>query len=134
MMDFDKWLKEILKIVWTLSSEDFQRESWFGKCAWASSPTEIYCGLYDDLAVDLLFATYRERFSEPQLNQWSRLNVMLNEYARGSRRLPSDETIFDDPEWHLIRRAACELLREFPNIDPQTYQLPVHGVTGQDSG
>jgi hypothetical protein len=134
MMDFDRWLKEILEIIWTLSSEDFQREAWFGKNAWASSPIEIYCGLFDDLAVDLLFTTYRERFSEVQLSQWSRLNEMLNEYADGSKSLPSDETIFNDPAWNRIRRTAGEFLSGFPDIDPKTYQLPIRCGTGQDSG
>jgi hypothetical protein len=134
MMDFDSWLKETLKIIWTLSNEDFQREVWFGKSEWVSSPTEIYCGLYDDLAVDLLFTTYRERFSEVQLSRWSRLDTMLNGYAGGSRCLPSDEVIFDDPDWHQIRRAAAEFLKEFPDIDPKTYQLPIPGKTGHDSG
>jgi len=34
MMNFDSWLKEILKIVWTLSSEKLQREAWFGRSEW----------------------------------------------------------------------------------------------------
>lgn len=51
-MDLQAWKENILEVIEEISSEDFQKETWFGNSDKVSSPEELYCNLLDDFVFE----------------------------------------------------------------------------------
>ena len=110
MMSYERWLNSILEVAKETASRDFQQEAWLSGRPSTSSPTEIYCQLFDDYTFDLFYEMYSKDFTQRQLIAWSEFREQLERYENKYDEFPNEQTVFDDPDWQLVREVAARFV------------------------
>jgi hypothetical protein len=113
MMSYERWLNSILEVAKETASRDFQQEAWLSGRPSTSSPTEIYCQLFDDYTFDLFYEMYSKDFTQRQLIAWSEFREQLERYENKYDEFPNEQTVFDDPDWQLVREVAARFVAAF---------------------
>ena len=120
MMPYERWLNALLAVAREAASREFQQEAWLSGRPSASSPTEIYCQLFDDYTFDLFHETYSKGFSSQQLIAWREFKEKLERFGSKYDQFPHEQVVFDDPDWQLVREAAARFVTAF---EPKSSEL-----------
>jgi hypothetical protein len=78
-----------------------------------SSPGEAYLTLMEDSLFDRFFETYRETFTDKQIQCWKELRQRLEEYYDKLPKHPDPRLVLADPEWEDVREAARRFVDAF---------------------
>ena len=120
MMSYEQWLNSILEVAKETASREFQQEAWLSGRPSTSSPTEIYNQLFDDYTFDLFYETYSKDFTQQQLVAWNEFKQQLENYGKKYDEFPNEQTVFDDPEWQLVREVAARFVAAFEQKNPES--------------
>jgi len=99
------WRKNACQIIWTVADEKFQRDNWFGKGEYVSSPSEMYNNVFDDLAIEEFLASPEIALNVLQKAAGNRLVEAMNAFEKPVDSLTPDQVI-DHPAWREVRDAA----------------------------
>lgn len=100
-------LQRLLSLITKIADERFQRDAWFGRGTFVSSPTEMLCQYFDDLDAPDFIEKEAGSLSEPQREALLALDQELNRFADAtSDELDPAETA-NDPRWKRIRALAA---------------------------
>jgi len=113
MMSYERWRHALLDVAREAASREFQQEAWLSGRPSTSSPTEIYCQLFDAYTFDLFFETYCKTFSAQQLIAWGEFREQLERFGNKYTEFPNEQIVFDDPDWQLVRWAAARFVTAF---------------------
>jgi hypothetical protein len=134
MMSYERWLNSILEVAKETASREFQQEAWLSGRPSTSSPTEIYNQLFDDYTFDLFYEMYFKDFTPEKSASWKGFKNQLESYWKRLEsyrqkydEFPNEQTVFDDPDWQLVREAAARFVAAFEQ------ELPV-GLDGAAAG
>jgi hypothetical protein len=104
--DISIWRKRACDILRIVVDEQFQRENWFGRGKYISSPEEIYNELFTDLEVEVFIASPGVALNEQQKKAGNDLVAKLEAFDKEvGPELPPD-VVIDHPKWSEIRQAA----------------------------
>lgn len=73
----------------------------------------MYNQLFDDFTFDLFYETYSKEFTQSQLVAWNEFDKQLESYGKKYDVFPNEQTVFDDPDWQLVREAAARFVAAF---------------------
>ena len=104
------WKKHVFDVVRQISDPDYQRRSWFGIGPEQSSPTEMFCMLFDDLLFEEFTKNNPAELSPAQIRAACVLIAAMDEFDGSSTSELSPSKVFDDHRWQRVRQAAQALL------------------------
>jgi hypothetical protein len=113
MMGRDQWQERILATVEHISSREYQLDAWFGRGNTVSSPDELFCELFDDLAFRLFFEKYSMDFTDVQKLAWKKLEDSLQSYAGVTPQKMDPKAVFNDGRWQEVREFARMFVEAF---------------------
>jgi|SRR5882757_7223518 hypothetical protein len=103
------WRKNACQIIWTVADEKFQRDNWFGKGKYVSSPSEMHNNVFDDLAIEEFLASSEIGLNDLQRAAGDRFVDAMNAFDKPMDSL-TPEQILDHPMWREVRRTAKAFL------------------------
>lgn len=112
MMSFDQWLTYLLRRVENVASRDHQQKTWFGPRDEINWVGDIYNDL-DESTFDLFYTLYSKNFSAEQVTAWNDFKQAFGNYGEKLPNYPEPQSVFDDPEWQLVREAAGRFVTAF---------------------
>jgi hypothetical protein len=100
------WRKNMCGFLRTLADARCQRENWFGKGKYVSSPEEMYNELFSDFDIEQFLTSPQVALTDDQRSAGKDLVAKLEAFdkAVGPDLIP--EKVIDHPEWAKIRTAA----------------------------
>jgi len=107
------WRKNAIEIIGSVADESFQRDAWFGKGRYVSSPEAIYNQVFSDLAFEMFVESPEICLNDLQKAAAKKLIEKMRSFEKAvdSRLLP--EQVIDHPAWIDVRRAAKTFLKLF---------------------
>lgn len=105
----DQWRSLVVDEVRSVADEAFQRTVWFGggDGRWVGSPTEQFCGFFDNASVPEFLARDDHGLNKDQLAELTLLTKMMARLSReGGPDIDRPEYLIDDPRWVSIRQQA----------------------------
>jgi hypothetical protein len=108
--DIPQWRKNACYIIGNVADEKFQRDAWFGKGKYVSSPDEVYNQVFGDLAFEKFIASPEIDLNDLQKAAANQLVEKMRYFERlVDRNLPPRQVI-DHPAWKEVRQTAKRLL------------------------
>lgn len=99
-------IQRLIQLIATIGDEQFQRDAWFGKGPFVSSPGEMFCQYFDDLCAEEVIAEEMNNLSKSQADALRLLNVEMNSFSEASDEQLDAAKTFTDPRWEKIRQIA----------------------------
>lgn len=112
-MKTKKWKKGVLEIVSQVADKAYQEKVWLGKTELVSSPTELFCELFDDFMFEDFLASAEMGLTERQRSLGQQLLALMNEYAKESAEELDPVQVLADEKWSKVRQAARLFLGAF---------------------
>jgi hypothetical protein len=108
--DIPLWRKNACWIIGGVADEKFQRDAWFGKGKYVSSPVEIYNQVFGDLALEEFIASPEIGLNDMQKAAANELIEKMRHFEKlVDEDLPPRQVI-DHPVWREVRQTASRLL------------------------
>jgi hypothetical protein len=107
------WKECVLKVVSKIADKPYQERTWFSDGGELSSPSDLFCELFDDYIFDEFLSSSDVGMNDVQRSLGIELKKIMNEYAPNDDNLEDVKKIFDDPKWEDIRETAKQFLNSF---------------------
>ncbi|MBT4703413.1 MAG: hypothetical protein HOB79_20250 [Rhodospirillaceae bacterium] len=107
------WLECILEVLEEIADRSYQRQAWFGKGESISSPTEVYCSLFDDFMFDDFLASSEFKLTPEQRELAEILRVKMNRFSDVIGDQPDPNFVLDHPTWIEVSALARDLVATF---------------------
>ena len=109
-MDMNIWRNNIRQAVDSIADEQYQRRAWFGGGPEESSPTEEYCMLFDNGAIEDFLCRNDAGLNQYQIDSGKHLVELMNQLSKTVPKHINPSDLIDDPRWVKIRQAAKDFL------------------------
>lgn len=109
-MNLETWRVNILDVIQDIADKEKQEVSWPLGNDDISSPTEMYCLLFDDFMFEDFLASKENGFSDEQVSLGNRLVKALDKYSPPGQVLLSEQYMLEDPQWDAVRKVASTFL------------------------
>jgi hypothetical protein len=108
------WRKHVCEAVDAIADLSFQRDAWFGRGRYRSSPEEIYNQLFDDAVFEEFLQSADVGLNDLQRLAGQRLVEKMNFFDKlGGPSLPA-RVVIEHPVWKEVREAARRFLSLLP--------------------
>lgn len=105
-----RWRESACEIIGSLADEEFQRDAWFGKGKYVSSPEEVYNQVFGDLAFEQFIESPEVALNDLQRTVANDLVRIMRYFEKlVDRELPPQQVI-DHPVWGEVRQTARRFL------------------------
>lgn len=108
-VDMKLWRNQIRDEVDSVADEAEQRRGWFGIGQVGDSPTELFCGYFDDAAVESFLRRADNGLTSEQAAALSQLTEMMD--ALSGPETDDPHVLIDDPRWQAVREQASVTLK-----------------------
>ena len=93
----------------SIADEAEQRRAWFGIGPAGDSPIELFCGYFDNAAVESFLRRADNGLTGEQTAALSRLTEMMD--ALSGPETDDPHVLIDDPRWQAVREQASMTLK-----------------------
>jgi hypothetical protein len=107
------WGDAILVAVRHIADEDFQRRSWTGKGPEVSSPSELYCEIFDDCNLEKFISNPPLFVSQSSLSNLSELRDLMRLIRHDEIDDADPLKLIESPSWIKIREFAAKAAEKF---------------------
>jgi hypothetical protein len=104
------WRQNACEIIGNIADEKFQRDAWFGKGRYISSPQEVFNQVFGDLAFEEFIASPEIGFNELQKAAASKLVEKMRYFEKLVDAELRPEQVVDHPVWQEVRQTAKRAL------------------------
>jgi hypothetical protein len=109
MANVPRWRKNACNFISHIADEQFQRDNWFGKGKYISSPDEMYNEVFDDILIEEFLVSPEVGLNDQQRAAGKRFVDAMNAFDKPMNSLTSEQ-IIDHTMWREVRKAAKEFL------------------------
>ena len=104
------WRKNACEIIGNVADEEFQRDAWFGKGGYVSSPQEVFNQVFNDLAFEEFIVSPEIDLNDLQKAAANRLVEKMRYFEKLVSEDLRPEQVIDHPAWREVRQTAKRLL------------------------
>ena len=109
-VDSALWRKIACEIIDCVADENFQRNAWFGKGSFISTPAEIYNNVFSDLDLEEFIASPDVALNDLERTAATKLVSKMRYFEKVVGQDLSPDRVIDHPVWREVREAAQRVL------------------------